>query len=745
MKTNRVSWKARVSILLGLALSLASGILAHMRVEPLTVLDVCQDKSSVVDGSQGAGSQILPEQQTVEAFQKFAGEPSVQTLTAQASPIQIGGATKKNSPTVEQEMTTNPRGVVLAKRSQIKGEVQKTLTEVLLSMPTDQRKSGQGSTTHSTGAVRRETLSLRPAREHNLGLYVIYDAWWEQGIDSNGDGYTEYRMLYTDVDATDGGSHTIYLKIYYKLASSSTWSLYFTTPNYLITGDSGYDAIWVAVGLPNQELSMNVYDFKVEVYETGNPTVAVTGDPSTDSDLNDQLFETAAEDQRVGMPVISPNSGSIPITATITCSTVGAEIRYTLDGIDPTATSTLYASPIQITSGSNVVLKARGFKSGVNPSAVAIATYTSTSTAKTVTVSSGWNIVSVPVQASDMSVSALFPDAVPPAYGFSNGYVSATALSVGIGYWLKFPGAKTYSITGTAVRPANIGVSAGWNIIGAFDFDYATASITPLSLVVSPYYGYSNGYVAATTLTSGKGYWVKTSSAGTLSLQAPSGTLVDGLEAAVGEPTAGSIAVEIKDNNGNSCVLYLAEGGKGSELPPLPPQGIFDVRFASNGIVDNIGVGRHEILLSSVVYPVKVVARGTKGRELWINDDRGSAMVSERLEEGKEVTIVENLGRIVLSEKSLTNDVPQQYELSQNYPNPFNPTTVIKFALPEAGRVHLSLFNVLGEKVAELVDGERGSGNHQVEFNAGGIPSGMYFYRLEAGSFVAVKKLVVVK
>jgi hypothetical protein len=344
-----------------------------------------------------------------------------------------------------------------------------------------------------------------------------------------------------------------------------------------------------------------------------------------------------------------------------------------------------------------------------------------------------------------MSVSSLFPDAVPPAYGFNNGYVSATTLSVGKGYWLKFPGAKTYSITGTAVRPTNIGVSAGWNIIGAFDFDYATASITPLSLVVSPYYGYSNGYAAATTLTSGKGYWVKTSSAGTLSLQPPSGNLVGKLGAVIGQTNISSVAIEIKDNTGNSCVLYLAEGGEVSELPPLPPHGVFDVRFASNGIVENIGVGRHEILLSSVVYPLKVVVRGTNGKELWIDGGLGSAMESERLEEGREVTIVQNLSRIVLSEKRVTADIPRQYELSQNYPNPFNPTTVIRFALPEAGRVHLSLFNVLGEKVAELVDGERGPGNHQVEFNAGGIPSGMYFYRLEAESFVGVKKLVVVK
>jgi hypothetical protein len=139
------------------------------------------------------------------------------------------------------------------------------------------------------------------------------------------------------------------------------------------------------------------------------------------------------------------------------------------------------------------------------------------------------------------------------------------------------------------------------------------------------------------------------------------------------------------------------------------------------------------------------VVRGAKGKGLWIDDDDGRMIVGEKLEDGKEVTILQHLSRIVLNETNLSTDIPRQYELSQNYPNPFNPATTISFALPEAGRVHMSLFSVLGEKVAELVDGERGPGNYRINFNASGIPSGMYFYRLDAGSFVAVRKLVIVK
>lgn len=88
---------------------------------------------------------------------------------------------------------------------------------------------------------------------------------------------------------------------------------------------------------------------------------------------------------------------------------------------------------------------------------------------------------------------------------------------------------------------------------------------------------------------------------------------------------------------------------------------------------------------------------------------------------------------------------PVHFALEQNYPNPFNPSTVIKFSLPLESRVELSIYNALGEKLMVLVNEVRKSGNHEVEFNAGALSSGVYFYRLEAGEFVSVKKLMLLK
>ncbi len=92
-----------------------------------------------------------------------------------------------------------------------------------------------------------------------------------------------------------------------------------------------------------------------------------------------------------------------------------------------------------------------------------------------------------------------------------------------------------------------------------------------------------------------------------------------------------------------------------------------------------------------------------------------------------------------------TPDVPLKFELYQNYPNPFNPTTKIAFALPKDARVKLEVFNVLGERVAVLKDEYMRAGVHTVDFNATGLASGVYFYRLTADEFVATKKMVLMK
>lgn len=91
------------------------------------------------------------------------------------------------------------------------------------------------------------------------------------------------------------------------------------------------------------------------------------------------------------------------------------------------------------------------------------------------------------------------------------------------------------------------------------------------------------------------------------------------------------------------------------------------------------------------------------------------------------------------------NELPVAIELGQNYPNPFNPTTTIRYALPEAAQVRLSVFNLLGQEVAVLVNGTRPAGISTANFDASNLSSGVYIYRLTDGSQTITRKLLLVK
>ncbi len=89
--------------------------------------------------------------------------------------------------------------------------------------------------------------------------------------------------------------------------------------------------------------------------------------------------------------------------------------------------------------------------------------------------------------------------------------------------------------------------------------------------------------------------------------------------------------------------------------------------------------------------------------------------------------------------------VPNNFVVYQNYPNPFNPSTMIKFGLPEDAQVTVEVFNIVGEKISTLVNGNLKKGYHQVTFDASGLQSGVYFYKISAGKFSAVKKMLLIK
>jgi hypothetical protein len=92
-----------------------------------------------------------------------------------------------------------------------------------------------------------------------------------------------------------------------------------------------------------------------------------------------------------------------------------------------------------------------------------------------------------------------------------------------------------------------------------------------------------------------------------------------------------------------------------------------------------------------------------------------------------------------------SGNVPDRFVLEQNYPNPFNPSTTIRYDLPFTTVVRLAVFDELGQQVATLVQGEQAAGVHEVRFDASGLSSGVYIYRLSAGQFVQAHKLILLR
>jgi hypothetical protein len=124
----------------------------------------------------------------------------------------------------------------------------------------------------------------------------------------------------------------------------------------------------------------------------------------------------------------------------------------------------------------------------------------------------------------------------------------------------------------------------------------------------------------------------------------------------------------------------------------------------------------------------------------WLSKDRYDSLGADRW---KVVTQLSSYLTLTAVDESETR--PSQFSLSQNYPNPFNPTTNFEFQTGNFGLVNLRVFDVLGREVATLVNDARQAGVYTIRWNASSLPSGVYFYRLQTGSFVETKKLMLAK
>ncbi|MFI5238161.1 MAG: T9SS type A sorting domain-containing protein, partial [Ignavibacteriales bacterium] len=198
----------------------------------------------------------------------------------------------------------------------------------------------------------------------------------------------------------------------------------------------------------------------------------------------------------------------------------------------------------------------------------------------------------------------------------------------------------------------------------------------------------------------------------------------------------------ITDATSKSFSLYAVNGEvnlNNYEMPPLPPSGMFDIRYSSGRIAEDLS-STQSIEMTAVEYPITVRVENMSIR---LMDETGKDLTKELLA-GEEITISnKSIHKLmVLSGELIT---PEEYSLEQNYPNPFNPATTIKFSLAEASDVSLTIYNTIGQKVTELVSGKLEAGKYSYQWNAQNIATGMYIYELRADNFISVKKMILLK
>jgi hypothetical protein len=201
--------------------------------------------------------------------------------------------------------------------------------------------------------------------------------------------------------------------------------------------------------------------------------------------------------------------------------------------------------------------------------------------------------------------------------------------------------------------------------------------------------------------------------------------------------------------------LYLLESAAAPvrdnfEMPPLPPDGSFDARFASNRFLERADAAaptEFPILLHGAVYPVTISWNHSTTSQSSMSVNGTTIPMS-----GGGSVIISEQGSPISVRVNAFSDRPAQFSLLQNYPNPFNPSTLIRYALPMDARIRLTVYDVLGREVAVLVDEIQSAGYRSVTWNSNANPTGIYFAKLEVAStggtgaaITQVRKMLLVK
>jgi hypothetical protein len=367
----------------------------------------------------------------------------------------------------------------------------------------------------------------------------------------------------------------------------------------------------------------------------------------------------------------------------------------------------------------------------------------STSGSGTISVSHipDWNLVGLPMSVEDPYHFSVYPDALEGTlYSFDGNYVQENDFITGTGYWLRFPDGGTTIISGSTIHSLIISIMNDWNLISGISSSVPATSIQDPEGIILPgtLYEFDGSYIQAETLEPGKGYWIRSAGPGEIIIsddirakRLPFISKMDGANTISFNDQTLYFGVTVPDNEKLS---YSA--------PPKPPSGVFDARFQGDWIYCEDS-GKIELTDQAESLSISFnIANKTTWVLINIESDE-----EYDLSGSGELIIAEVLNGFILRKNSV---LPHSYALHQNFPNPFNPVTSLRYDLPKQSFVTLTIYDLIGREITQLVNTTQEAGFRSVQWDATDsfgkpVSAGIYLYKITTGEFVQTKKMVLVK
>ena len=360
-----------------------------------------------------------------------------------------------------------------------------------------------------------------------------------------------------------------------------------------------------------------------------------------------------------------------------------------------------------------------------------------------------WNMVGLPLVVEDGNVSTIFPDAIDGTlYSFGVSYIQEETLENGKGYWLRFDDSGSSDIDGGEITSLTMSMNEGWNLISGISSTIELENILdPWEIIIEgTLFGYNGSYLYTENLVPGEGYWLRTNDEGDITLSssqqsARAVSSVDRLDR--------SNRLEFA-NGTHANTLYFGENIPDEtllsySLPPVFPYMAFDARFTDNMRNTEDG-GKIQVINtnSSLNIHYNIMINAGEQKEWILATGVGEEYV---LTGAGEITLPGGSQKMTLGKRTI---LPNNYTLHQNYPNPFNPVTILRYSLPSYDHVTITIYDLNGKEINQIVNSNQPAGFQSVVWNATdyfgrSVGAGVYLYQIRAGDFKDTRKMVLLK